>query len=64
MSILKTVVFQFKCLFFGIGIDVENIADEHASVPAVNGLSETSNIRPEVGLGSGPGSWTISQDRH
>lgn len=64
MSILQTVVFQFKCLFLGIGIDVENIADEHASTPAVDGLSETNNIRPEVGLGSGPGSWTISHDRH
>jgi hypothetical protein len=64
MNMLNAIFFQLKCLFLGIGIDVENIADERASTPAVNGLSETNNIRPEVGLGSGPGSWTISQDRH
>jgi len=64
MNILQTIVFQLKCLFLGLSTDFENITDGHASTPAVDGLSETNNIRPEVGLGSGPGSWTISHDRH
>jgi hypothetical protein len=33
MSILNAIFFQLKCLFLGIGIDVENVADERAFKP-------------------------------
>lgn len=33
MNVLKAMFFQLKCLFLGIGIDVENAADERAFKP-------------------------------
>ncbi|GAB6847568.1 hypothetical protein [Paraburkholderia kururiensis] len=53
MSILQTVVFQFKCLFLGIGIgiDVENFADER-EIESVTDLDfNADNIAPKIGRG-------------
>jgi hypothetical protein len=58
---LRQIAFQLKCMFFGLGIDIENVATAHETELWT---PETDNIRPEVGSGLGAGSWCMSPDDH
>lgn len=55
MSILNAIFFQLKCLFFGMSIEVENVADERAFKPAADSVFTTNDMIPHVGREFGLG---------
>lgn len=51
MNILKSILFQLKCLLLGMSIDVENVADERAIESVTDVDFNADNIAPKIGRG-------------